>query len=308
MKSLRGKKVFIAGIADDKGLGWAIAKSLAELGCEIIIGTWVPLYKIFSLLLKNRKLDLTLSDGSEMNIAKIYPIDASFDTREDIPQEVLENKRYKAYDNFAIKEVCDLVQEDFGTIDFLVHSLANSKEITSPLLETTRSGYLDAMNASSYSFISLVRHFSEIMNPHGSILNLTYLASTKIVPGYGGGMSSAKAALESDTRTLAYEITRKYPEKKLRINSISSGAIASRAAKATGFIDEMIEYGANNSPLQEELNASSVGKTARFLLSADACAITASTIYVDNGLHALAAIPQSNSNAANHIKESLLGI
>ena len=104
-------------------------------------------------------------------------------------------------------------------------------------------------------------------------------------------MSSAKAALESDTRTLAYEVGKKY---HLRVNSISAGALSSRAAKAIGMIETMIEHAENNAPLNQPLLASDVAKTARFLLSDDAKAITASTIYVDNGVHSLASFPSKS--------------
>lgn len=97
-------------------------------------------------------------------------------------------------------------------------------------------------------------------------------------------MSSAKAALESDTRTLAFEAGRKWG---IRINTISAGALSSRAARAIGFIDQMIDYGYANSPLQREMSAEDVGETARFLSSDGAAAITGTIVYVDNGMHAM---------------------
>jgi enoyl-[acyl-carrier protein] reductase I len=97
-------------------------------------------------------------------------------------------------------------------------------------------------------------------------------------------MSSAKAALESDVRTLAYEAGRKWG---IRINCISAGPLRSRAARAIGMIDDMITYSKNNAPLTKELDAEEVGKAATFLLSPFASAITGVTLYVDNGLHAM---------------------
>ena len=284
MKRLQGKKAFIAGVSDDRGFGWAIAKELAEHGCEILLGTWVPTLKIFQLALRNKKLNTTLSDGSEMKIASVYPIDASYDSMEDVPSSVLENKRYKSITNFTIGDVTSLIEEDHGKIDFFIHSLANAPEVKNSLLETSRKGYLEALSSSSYSFISFAKHLSPIMNQNGSMINLSYIAAANIVPGYGGGMSSAKAALESDTRTLAYEVGRKY---KLRVNSISAGPLESRAAKAIGFIDKMVQYSEKHSPLQRKLLSKDVAKAASFLLSDEASGITASTIYVDNGLHAM---------------------
>ena len=99
---------------------------------------------------------------------------------------------------------------------------------------------------SAYSNISLVRNLSPLMRPSGAFLSLTYMAGERVIPGYGGGMSSAKAALEADTRTLAFEAGRRWG---VRINTISAGPWASRAASAIGFIDMMIGYTSANSPL-----------------------------------------------------------
>lgn len=284
--NLKGKKAFIAGIGDDQGYGWAIAKTLAEAGAEILIGTWTPLMKIFTTSLENGKFDQSrlLSDGSLMQIAKIYSLDASFDNIEDVPQEILENKRYKDANEFTISDVAKAIEKDFGKIDILVHSLANGPEVQKPLLETSRKGYLSAISSSSYSFVSLLAHLGPLMNEGGATLSLTYFASEKAVPGYGGGMSSAKAALESDTRTLAWEAGRKWG---IRVNAISAGPLRSRAAKAIGFIDKMIDYSKNNAPLSKDLEAYEVGSAASFLLSPLASAITGTVIYVDNGLHSM---------------------
>lgn len=284
--NLKGKKAFVAGIGDDQGYGWAIAKCLAEAGAEIIVGTWTPLMKIFTAGLSGGKFDESrrLSDGSLMQFAKIYPLDATFDTMEDVPEEIRENKRYKEFSGYTVSEVAAAIGRDFGKIDILVHSLANGPEVHKPLLETSRKGYLAAMNASSYSFISLLAHIGPFMNEGGSTISLTYIASEKAIPGYGGGMSSAKAALESDTRTLAWEAGRKWG---IRVNTISAGPWRSRAAKAIGFIEKMIDYSCANAPLPKEMDTDDVGNAAAFLASPLASAITGTLLYVDNGFHAM---------------------
>lgn len=283
---LRGKKAFIAGIGDDQGYGWAIAKALAEAGAEILIGTWTPIVKIFTTSWNAGKFDESrlLSNGKLMEYSKLYSLDAAYDKPEDVPQDIKENKRYIDSEGYTISEVAKAVERDFGKIDIFVHSLANGPEVKKPLLETSRSGYLAAVSSSAYSFVSLLAHFGPLLNVGGSTISLTYMASEKAVPGYGGGMSSAKAALESDTKTLAFEAGRKWG---IRVNTISAGALRSRAAKAIGFIDNMITYAHNNAPLPKDLEAEEVGQSAAFLLSPLASAITGVTLYVDNGMHAM---------------------
>lgn len=280
---LTGKRVFIAGVADDQGFGWAIAKALAEAGAEISLGVWVPALNIFETSFRRGKFDESrkLSNGSLMEFRHIYPMDAVFDTPADVPEDIATNKRYAGNAGWTVSECAEKVAKDIGKIDILVHSLANGPEVTKPLLETSRKGYLAAMSASSYSFVSMLQRFGPHMNEGGAVINLTYIASSAVIPGYGGGMSSAKAALESDTKVLAYEAGRKY---KVRVNSISAGPLGSRAAKAIGFIDDMIRYSYENAPIQKELAAIEVGNAAAFLLSPLASAITGQVVFVDNGL------------------------
>ncbi len=290
--NLKGKKVFVAGIGDDQGYGWAIAKALAEAGAEILIGTWTPILKIFTQSWAAGKFDESrqLSNGKMMDYLKVYSLDAAYDKPEDVPQEVKENKRYQDVPRYTVSEVAEDVERDFGKIDYVVHALANAPEVKKPLLETSRSGYLAAASASSYSFVSLLQHFGPRMHKGGADVSLSYMASERVIPGYGGGMSSAKAALESDTRVLAWEAGRKWG---VRVNVISAGALRSRAARAIGaagsvsFIDCMIEYSKVNAPLVKELDAEEVGQSAAFLLSPLASAITGVTLYVDNGMHAM---------------------
>eukprot|EP01038_Epipyxis_sp_PR26KG_P014619 gene14619-19635_t len=290
---MRGKIVFIGGVADSTGYGWAIAKACAEAGAKILLGTWPPVLPVFQMGFDRGQFteDVKLSDGSNMDIAKIYPLDATFDDKASVPESVATSKRYRALSGYSIQEVVDQITADYGKIDYVVHSLANGPEVTKPLLETSRAGYLAANSASAYSLVSMVSRFAPIMNEGGSVISLTYIASEKVIPGYGGGMSSAKAALESDTRTLAFEAGRKFG---LRVNTISAGPLASRAAKAIGgagkpktFIDYAIDYSKANAPMGQDLYSDDVGASAAFLLSPLARAITGTTLYVDNGLNTM---------------------
>ncbi len=283
---LQGKRAFVAGVADDQGYGWAITKALAQAGATVCVGTWPPALRIFTRSLERGKLDLTLPGGGELELERIYPLDASFDAPEDVPAELREEKRYKDLEGFTISEVAASVKEEFGAgaVDILVHSLANAPEVQNALLDTSRGGYLSAVSTSAYSLVSMVRHFGPLMNPGATVLSLTFLAGERVIPGYGGGMSSAKAALESDTRTLAYEAGRKWG---VRVNTISAGPLASRAARAIGKIDNMVEYYQKNSALPEANTVEDVGNTAAFLASPLGAGLTGSTIYVDKGYHAM---------------------
>jgi len=289
---LTGKRALVAGVADDGGLGFAIAKALAEAGASICVGTWPPALGIFRTMLERGKFDegLTLSDGKKMQFERIYPLDADFDTATDVPAEVRENKRYRDLGDVSIQGLADRLRSDFGdgAIDVVVHSLGNAPEVKKPLLETSRKGYLAAVGVSAYSYASMVQRLGPLVRPGGSFLSLTYMASERVIPGYGGGMSTAKAALESDTRVLAYEAGRKWGH---RVNVISAGPWASRAASAIGIIERMIEYCKRTSPLPEALDAREVGSTAAFLCSPLASGITGATVYVDKGYHAMGMAP-----------------
>lgn len=285
---LTGKRALVAGVADDNGFGWAIAKAFADAGASVCVATWPPALNIFLSLLERGKVDDSrrLADGSMLTFEKIYPLDAMFDRLDDAPEDIRENKRYKELGDFSIDGLARALVADFGErpIDIVFHSLANGPEVKKPLLEVSRAGYLAASSASAYSLVSLVQHLGPLMRAGGSFGSLTYMASERAIPGYGGGMSSAKAQLESDTRTLAYEAGRKWG---LRVNTISAGPYASRAASAIGIISTMVDYCRDNSPLPEPLDAREVGTTAAFLCSPLASGITGSTVYVDKGYHAM---------------------
>jgi enoyl-[acyl-carrier protein] reductase I len=285
---LSGKRALVAGVADDAGFGFAIAKALAEAGASVSVGTWPPALNIFMNLLERGKMDDSrkLANGQLLQFEKIYPLDASFDTLADAPEDIRSNKRYKETGDFSIDGMARRIESDFGkdSLDIVIHSLANGPEVRKPLLETSRTGYLTAVGVSAYSLISMVSRLAPLMREGGSFLSLTYMASERVIPGYGGGMSSAKAALESDTRVLAFEAGRKYG---VRINTISAGPLASRAASAIGIIEKMVEYCAANSPLTEQLQAEEVGNAAAFLSSPLASGITGTVLYVDKGYHSM---------------------
>ena len=284
---LTGKRAFVAGIADDNGYGWAIAKALHQAGASICVGTWPPVLSLFTKSLERGKFDDNIDyPGGKLSFEKIYAMDAVYDTPDDVPPEIRDDKRYKEIPKYTLSECAASVLADFGekSIDIVVHSLANGPEVKKPLLETSRKGYLAAVSASAYSLVAMVQRFGPLMRPGGSFVSLTYLASERVVPGYGGGMSSAKAALESDTRVLAYEAGRKYD---VRVNCISAGPLPSRAAKAIGTIEKMVDYYRKNSARAEVTKAAEVAHAAAFLCSPLGAGITGTLLHVDHGYHSM---------------------
>ena len=257
---LTGKRAFVAGVGDDRGYGWGIVRALIQAGALVRVGTWPPVLNIFHKSIARGKFDMSLPGGGEIEFEKVHPMDAAFDTPEDVPEEIREDKRYRDLTGYTIQEVADSLRDELGEscLDIVVHALANGPEVKKPLVDTSRAGYLAAVSASAYSMVSMVQRFGPLMREGGAVVSLTYLAGERVVPGYGGGMSSAKAALESDTRTLAFEAGRRWG---IRVNTISAGPLASRAAD--------------------------VGHAAVFLCSPLGAAITGETLHVDMGYHAM---------------------
>ena len=172
-------------------------------------------------------------------------------------------------------------REKFGTIDFLVHSLAFANKdylAIGKFHTTTREVFSQALDISAYSLIALTRAALPLMPNGGSIIAMSYLGSEKAVPGYNV-MGVAKAALESTMRYLAFELG----EKKIRVNTISAGPVRTLSAMAVGGIDDMFEHVQRKAPLKRNIDGDEVGKTAVYLLSDLSSGVTGENHYVDAG-------------------------
>lgn len=285
---LRGKRALVAGVSDATGFGFAIARDLAECGAQVSVASWPPAMGIFETMLKRGKFDDSrkLASGELLNFERIYALDAAYDTMDDVPAEVKSNKRYAERGDFTIQGLVDNWKRDFGdsSLDILVHSLANGPEVAKDVIDTSRKGYLAALSVSAYSMVSMVSRFAPLMPKGGNTISLTYLGAQQVIHGYGGGMNAAKAALESDTKYLAYQAGRRYG---IRVNTISAGPYASRAASATGHIQEYVEHYEQHAPLRERLTQEEVSSVAAFLASPLASGITGTTVFVDKGFHVM---------------------
>ncbi len=283
----KGKTAFVTGVADDVGFAWHIACALQAAGAEVILGCHPRVLSIVERIMtraqnaESRKLPF---GAGEFKPKAILPCDVSIDTEADISPAQRATKGYDG--DVSIAGCVARVQELTSAVDVVVHSVAFSPEIAKTHLETSRGAYLTAMSVSSYSLVALARAFGPLMKGRGgAFIALSYLAGERVVPYYGGGMASAKAALESDARTLSWFVG----EEGHRVNVISAGPYASRAAKAVGDIQTMAEETGKRSPLRRPIDAEDVANAAVFLCSDLARNITGECLHVDAGFHAMGA-------------------
>jgi enoyl-[acyl-carrier protein] reductase I len=285
----RGKVALVTGVADNDSFAWYISKALQAAGARIVLGCHPRVVGIVESFLsrdldaESRKLPYS---GGELKPEKVYALDARFDAMADVDEATKNDKRWNKYPFYAIKEVVDAVGKEFGGIDILVHSIAFSREIKNRQLETSRSAYYEAIGVSAYSLTSLLRAAEPYMeNRKGgaSAVGLTYLGGSRVVPYYGGGMSTAKAALQIDAGQLAHNLGKK----NIRVNLISAGPYASRAARGIGDIQQSIDYAAKRSPLPRGIEPEEVANATVFLCSPLASAITGHTLFVDCGYNVM---------------------
>ena len=252
---LQGKKGLILNIANDRSIAWHIANNAIKQGATCGFG-YLPLEKM------ERRVRKSLE---EMGVSDpwLQPCDVGSD---------------ESIDGFF-----KAAGEKYGTIDFLVHSLAFANKdylAIGKFLSTTRDVFRQALDISAYSLIGLARAAAPLMSEGGSIIAMTYLGAEKAVPGYNV-MGVAKAALESSMRYLAFELG----EKKIRVNTISAGPVRTLSAMAVGGIDEMFAHTERKAPLKRNIDADEVGKTAVYLLSDLSSGVTGENIFVDSGFN-----------------------
>jgi enoyl-[acyl-carrier protein] reductase I len=286
--NLTGKTALVTGVADDVGFAWHIAKALQAAGAEVILLSHPRVVSIVErFLTRDKSADsrkLPFGVAGEFKPRALLGCDVAYDSADDMSAEQRSAKGYADADVSiagAIAEVAKLTPH----VDIVIHSVAFSPEIGKSLVDVSRQAYLTAQSISSYSLVALTRACLPLMKGRGgSVVGLSYLASQRAVPFYGGGMSSAKASLESDARMLAWFVG----EEGHRVNIISAGPYASRAARSIGDIGVMIDTTAAKSPLRRAIDPDDVANATLFLCSDLSRNVTATTLYVDAGYHAMA--------------------
>jgi enoyl-[acyl-carrier protein] reductase I len=291
---LSGKVALVTGVGDNESFAWFIAKTLQAAGARLLFAVHPRMIRIVEGFLGGDAPDdvagRALPSGGSLSVEKLLPCDVSYDRMADVPEAVRNDRRYKRVEeqhgDYSIEGLMKTVKESHGGIDILIHSVAFAPEIKSKLIDTTRAGYWTALSISAYSLTGLVRAALPLMEGRtdgASVVGLTYLGGARVVPHYGGGMSTAKAALEIDAKQLAHNVG----GKNVRVNLISAGPYASRAAKGIGDIQQMIDYAAQRSPLPRGITPQEVANTTAFLCSPLASGITGHVLYVDCGYNVM---------------------
>jgi enoyl-[acyl-carrier protein] reductase I len=287
---LSGKVALVTGVGDNRSFAWYIARYLQAAGARLLFAVHPRMTTIVQNFLENQadaESRLLPYNAGTLQVEKIIPCEVSYDTMADVPENIRTDRRYVRLNcDYSIQGMLETVKTQAGAMDILIHSVAFSPEIKNSALNTSRAAYLTALSVSAYSLTALLRAAEPLMEnrPGGtSAVALTYLGGERVVPHYGGGMSSAKAALQIDAKQLAHNLGKK----NIRVNLISAGPYASRAAEAIADIQKMIDYAAQRSPLPRGIAAEEVANAAVFLCSPLASGITGQTLYVDCGYHTM---------------------
>lgn len=187
-------------------------------------------------------------------------------------------------DEDELDALFEWIERDWGRLDFLLHSVAfaPAEDLHGRVVDCTTGGFITAMNVSCHSFLSMARRAEPLMKDGGCLLAMTFQGAERVVPHYNL-MGPVKAALESSIRYAAAELG----PRGIRVNAISPGPIATRAASGIEHFDELLDQ-ADRAPEHRRVGIDDVGKLAAFLVSDAACCITGTIIPVDCGAHLLA--------------------
>jgi len=259
---LKGKRVLIMGVANQRSIAWGVAAACHREGAELA-------FTYQNERLKENLDELLDTIGGKAKFATI-----SCDVAQD--QQVA--------DVFAA------LQDRWGGLDAVAHCIAfaNRDDLARPFHEISRSGYSLALDVSAYSLIAVARHAARLMTSKGggSIFTMTYNAVERVVPGYNV-MAVAKAALETEVRYLAAELG----PSQIRVNAISAGPLKTLAGSAVKGLSKLRDITAETAPLRRNITIEDVGDVAVFLASDMSRAVTGNILFVDSGFHLMGIAP-----------------
>ncbi|MFC3123482.1 enoyl-ACP reductase FabI [Pseudoroseomonas globiformis] len=248
---MNGKRGLIMGVANDRSIAWGIAKALAAHGAEIA-------FTYQGDALEKRVRPLVQSVGSDI----LLPCDVT--------------------DEASIDAVFETLEKRWGRIDFLVHAIgfANKEYLRGRYMDTPREAFLQALDISCFSFVSVSRRAAALMPHGGSLLTLSYLGAERVTPHYNV-MGVAKAALEASVRYMAVDVG----GQGIRVNAISAGPIRTLAASGIGDFRYILKWNQYNAPLKRNSTIEDVGGAGLYLLSDLGAGVTGEVHHVDCGYH-----------------------
>lgn len=248
---MSGKRGLIMGVANDKSIAWGIARAVAAQGAELA-------FTYQGEALEKRVRPLAASVGSDL----VLPCDVADDANIDAAFAAIEAR--------------------WGRLDFLVHAIgfADKQFLRGRYMDTPRDAFLQALDISCYSFVSVSRRAAALMAEGGSLLTLTYLGAERVTPHYNV-MGVAKAALEASVRYMAVDVG----GRGIRVNAISAGPIKTLAASGIGDLRYILKWNQYNAPLKRNTTIEDVGGAGVYLLSDLGAGVTGEVLHVDSGYH-----------------------
>ena len=248
---MAGKRGLIMGVANNRSIGWGIARALAGQGAEIA-------FSYQGDALRKRVEPLAAEIGSDFLVECDVTDDAAMD------------------------ETFRQIKERWGRLDFLVHAIgfSNKDELDGRYIDTSAENFALTMNISVYSFTAVARRAEALMAPGSALLTLTYYGSQRYIPNYNV-MGVAKAALEASVRYLAVDLGKS----GVRVNAISAGAIKTLAASGISGLRDMLHWQEANAALRRNVDIDDVGRAGLYLLSDLASGVTGEIHYVDAGFN-----------------------
>lgn len=252
-KEFSGMKGLVVGVANEHSIAWGCARAMAGAGADLAL-TW-------------------LNDKARPHVE---PLARSVQASLCLPLDVEQPGQLEA--------VFDAITQQWGRLDFLVHSIAFAPkdDLLGRVVDTSPGGFARAMDISCHSFLRMARLAEPLMAEGGSLLTMSYLGADEVVDQYGL-MGPVKAALEASVRYVAAELG----PKGISVNAISPGPIATRAASGLPRFEQLLSDAGQRAPLRRLVTQDEVGELARFLVSRPGRALTGNVLYVDGGLHIL---------------------
>jgi enoyl-[acyl-carrier protein] reductase I len=251
--SLQKKKGLIVGIANEHSIAWGCGRALHDAGAELAV-TWLNEKACLYVEPLARRLEADIAMG--LDVEQPGALEAVFDT----------------------------IATRWGRLDFVLHSIAFTPktDLQGRLVDCSREGFARTMDISCHSFVRMARLAEPLMTEGGSLVTMSYIGATEVIPDYGV-MGPVKAALETSVRYLAVELG----SRGICVNAISPGPLATRAASGIPNFDALLAQTVQRAPLQRLVDIAEVGALCAFLVSDSARAITGNTLYVDAGYHIL---------------------